>query len=141
MDTQTTLLAIQREVDVYVAIAHARDAAIHRGFNKVDRTKIEIMVMELTRNILHHAGQGELQIELVETGEARGLLITARDTGPGIADIARALEDGYSTAGTMGAGLPGVGRLADTLEIDSQPGCGTVVRAWKWYAPPVRGWQ
>ena len=141
MSTQAAPLAIQREVDVYVAIAHARDTTTGIGFNTVDRTKIEIMIMELTRNILRHAGSGELLVEPVTRGDLRGVLITARDAGPGIPDVARALEDGFSTAGTLGAGLPGVSRLADDFAIETEPGRGTVVKAWKWHTPPARGWR
>lgn len=131
---------IQREVDVYIAMAHGRELATRLGFNDIDRTKIEIMILELARNILRHAsGSGDLQVTVVEDDGRRGLLITARDDGPGIADIARALQDGFSTAGTLGAGLPGVRRLADHFTIDSQPGHGTLVRAWKWFTPPTRG--
>ncbi len=140
MNVMTAPLPIKREVDVYIAMAHGRDLASSLGFNAIDRTKIEIMILELARNILRHAdGSGDLQVLSVEDGARHGLLITARDDGPGIPNIARALEDGFSTAGTLGAGLPGVKRLADTFEIDSTLGRGTVVKAWKWNSPPARG--
>jgi serine/threonine-protein kinase RsbT len=128
-----TPLAIRREVDVYVAMAYGRDLASELGLSEIDRTKIEIIVLELARNILRHAhGSGDLLIEPSEQNNLRGVLITARDDGPGIADVARAMQDGFSTAGTLGAGLPGVKRLADRFEIDTMPGSGTTVRAWKW---------
>lgn len=142
MSITTALLAINREVDVYIAMAQGRDLASGLGFNSVDRTKLEIMILELSRNILHHAGgTGELLVESVYDGTRHGVLVTARDTGPGISDISRALQDGFSTAGTLGAGLPGVKRLADDFQIDSQPGRGTVVRAWKWPSSNSRGRQ
>lgn len=128
-----TALPIQREVDVYIAMGHGRGLASKLGLNEIERTKIEIMILELARNILNHArGAGDMSIECVQREGMQGILITARDDGPGIPDIARALQDGFSTAGTLGAGLPGVQRLADDFTIDSQPGNGTVVRAWKW---------
>lgn len=140
MNAATTPLAIQREVDVYIAMAYGRDLASSLGFNAIDRTKIEIMILELARNILHHAGgSGDLTIQAMEQGGQRGLCITARDDGPGIPDIGRAMEDGFSTAGTLGAGLPGVQRLADHFTIDSAPGRGTIVTAIKWLNPPTRG--
>jgi anti-sigma regulatory factor (Ser/Thr protein kinase) len=140
MNVLTAPLPINREVDVYIAMAHGRDLASGLGFNAIDRTKIEIMILELARNILRHAdGSGDLQVSSVEDDQRRGVLITARDDGPGIPNIARALEDGFSTAGTLGAGLPGVKRLADAFEIDSTLGRGTVVKAWKWNTPPARG--
>lgn len=133
-------LAIQREVDVYVAMGQGRSMASQLGFSEIERTKIEIIVLELARNILHHAGgSGDITIEAVADGTLQGLLVTARDDGPGIPDIARAMQDGFSTAGTLGAGLPGVRRLADEFQIDSQPGSGTVVRVWKWHRPTTRG--
>ncbi|MGQ9547290.1 MAG: anti-sigma regulatory factor [Roseiflexus sp.] len=123
---------VTREVDVYVAMGRARDMASALGFDDIDRTRIEIAVLELTRNILTHAGSGELAIELVQDGERRGIAIEARDQGPGIADITLALRDGYSTAQTLGAGLPGVRRLMDEFHIESKVGLGTRVRAVKW---------
>jgi anti-sigma regulatory factor (Ser/Thr protein kinase) len=136
----TQLLPIQREVDVYIAMGHGRNLASSLGFNDIERTKIEIMILELARNILRHAhGAGDMTIEPVEQDQRRGMLITARDDGPGIPDIGRALQDGFSTAGTLGAGLPGVQRLADSFTIESKLGEGTVVKAWKWHVPATRG--
>jgi len=129
---ESVVWPVTREVDVYVAMGRARDMATALGFDDIDRTRIEIAVLELTRNILTHAGSGELAIELVEDGERRGIAIEARDQGPGIADIALALRDGYSTAQTLGAGLPGVQRLMDEFHIESTVGVGTRVRAVKW---------
>lgn len=129
---QSAVCAISREVDVYVAMGRARDLATTLSFDDIDRTRIEIAVLELTRNILVHAGKGELLVELVEDGARRGVALEARDQGPGIADIALAMCDGYSTAHTLGAGLPGVQRLMDEFTIESTVGVGTRVRAVKW---------
>lgn len=129
---ESVVCPVTREVDIYVAMGRARDMATALGFDDIDRTRIEIAVLELTRNILTHAGSGELAIELVEDGDRRGIAIEARDQGPGIADIALALRDGYSTAQTLGAGLPGVQRLMDEFHIESTVGMGTRVRAVKW---------
>lgn len=129
---QSAVCAISREVDVYVAMGRARDLATTLSFDAIDRTRIEIAVLELTRNILVHAGKGELVVELVEDGARRGVALEARDQGPGIADIALAMRDGYSTAHTLGAGLPGVQRLMDEFTIESTVGVGTRVRAVKW---------
>jgi serine/threonine-protein kinase RsbT len=138
----TQSLSIKREVDVYIAMGHGRSLASSLGFNDIERTKIEIMILELARNILRHAGgAGDMTIEPVEQDQRQGMLITARDDGPGIPDIARALQDGFSTAGTLGAGLPGVRRLADAFTIESEMGRGTTVKAWKWHVPTTRGWR
>jgi serine/threonine-protein kinase RsbT len=123
---------IGREVDVYVAIGRGRELATAVGFDETDRTRIEIVILELTRNLLAHAGSGELRLEAVEGDGRRGLAIEALDSGPGIADIELAMRDGYSTAQTLGAGLPGVRRLTDDFTIESKLGGGTRVRAVKW---------
>jgi serine/threonine-protein kinase RsbT len=127
---------IGREVDVYVAISRGRELATAVGFDDTDRTRIEIVILELTRNILAHAGKGELHLDMLESGDRRGMMVMTEDHGPGIADIALAMRDGYSTAQTLGAGLPGVRRLMDEFAIESEVGVGTTVRAVKWLGKP-----
>lgn len=126
---------IQREVDVYIAIGRGRELATALGFNEIDRTRIEIVILELTRNLLTHAGGGAITLTHVEENGRAGMLVSSSDNGPGIADIELALRDGYSTAHTLGAGLPGVRRLMDSFAIESTLGVGTQVRAIKWLAP------
>jgi serine/threonine-protein kinase RsbT len=136
---QSVSCTIQRDVDVYLAIGYTRDFSTALGFNSIDRTRIEIVVLELTRNLLAHAGGGRLQLEhIVHEIYGTGIVIETLDEGPGIADVALALQDGYSTAQTLGAGLPGVKRLTDTLDIETTVGVGTRVRAVKWLVPPGR---
>ena len=132
---------ISREVDVYVAIGRGREVAGALGFDEIDRTRIEIVILELTRNILAHAGRGELRLEAIEQAGRRGMAIEALDNGPGIADIELALRDGYSTAQTLGAGLPGVRRLMDDFAIESSVGAGTKVRAVKWIGKRPAGYS
>ncbi len=129
---QAVVCPIAREVDIYVAIGRVRMLVETLGFDEIDRTRIEIAVLELTRNILAHAGSGELYLELIEEAGQPGIVVEACDQGPGIVDIDLAMRDGYSTAHTLGAGLPGVRRLMDTFEIESTSGVGTRVRAVKW---------
>lgn len=130
---------IKREVDVYVAMSRARELATAIGFGPVDRTRVEIVILELTRNLLVHAGGGSIALQrLDDPVRGPGLAVEAVDSGPGIADIALALQDGYSTAHTLGAGLPGVRRLMDEFQIESTLGVGTRVRAVKWLATPQR---
>lgn len=124
--------AIRREVDVYLAISRGRSLATKLGLDEIDRTRVEIVILELARNLLAHAGGGELRFELVSDGGRQGLAVEARDSGPGIPDIELALRDGFSTTQTLGAGLPGVRRLMDDFTISSQVGVGTIVRAVKW---------
>lgn len=124
--------AVGREVDVYVAMSRGRNLANELGFDEIDRTRIEIVILELTRNLLAHAQGGELHLEPLNAAGYVGMAIEARDHGPGIADIGLAMRDGYSTTHTLGAGLPGVQRLMDEFEIESSVGVGTRVRAVKW---------
>lgn len=128
--------SIGREVDVYVAIGRARELAASLGFDEIDRTRIEIVILELSRNILAHASAGQLSLEAIEVAGRHGVAVIAQDDGPGISDIELAMRDGYSTAQTLGAGLPGVRRLMDEFEIESAPGMGTRVRAIKWVGKP-----
>lgn len=129
---QTVTCAIRREVDVYVAIGRGREISTAIGFDEIDRTRIEIVILELTRNLLAHAGGGTIVLTPLEHEARRGLLVEACDRGPGIPDIPLAMRDGYSTAHTLGAGLPGVQRLMDEFAIESTVGIGTAVRATKW---------
>ena len=124
--------SVSQEVDAYVAMSRARELAKRIGFSQIDRTRIEIAVLELARNILAHAHRGQVLIGLIQEGEQQGVLVEASDQGPGIADIALAMRDGFSTANTLGTGLPGVQRLMDVFEIKSTLGVGTYVRAIKW---------
>src|SRR3954462_13877060 len=126
------ICSIGREVDVYVAIGRGREMATSLGFDDIDRTRIEIVILELTRNLLAHAGKGDLHLDMLEENGRRGMLVMTQDHGPGIADITLAMRDGYSTAQTLGAGLPGVRRLMDDFTIESEVGVGTKVRAVKW---------
>jgi anti-sigma regulatory factor (Ser/Thr protein kinase) len=129
---QAVTCPVRKETDIYVAITRGRELTTALGFNDIDRTRVEIVILELTRNILVHAGSGELRLEPIQKEDCRGVVVEARDHGPGIADIELAMRDGYSTAHTLGAGLPGVQRLMDDFEIESSAANGTLVRAIKW---------
>lgn len=123
---------IRRETDVYLAVSYGRKLAREIGFDEVDRTKIEIAILELTRNILVHAQEGHVILRITQQDEQRGIEVEARDDGPGIADVELALRDGFSTAATLGCGLPGVKRLMDDFVVETQLGVGTTVRAVRW---------
>jgi serine/threonine-protein kinase RsbT len=89
-------------------------------------------VSELGRNILMYAGEGEVVVTTIDGSERRGIVVVARDQGPGIHDLQKAMLDGYSTSGSLGLGLPGVRRLMDEFAIESAPGRGTTVTAKRW---------
>ena len=124
----STKISIEGDEDVAHARIRSRDVASGMGFRQPALDAIATAVSELARNIIVHANHGEI----VLTPGPRGLEIVARDHGPGIADVQRALEDGYTTAGGLGCGLSGARRLVDELEIASELGVGTVVRIHKW---------
>ena len=102
------------------------------GFDTNVRQMITTATSELARNILKYAGRGEVQIAEIRRHNRVGIEIIASDRGPGIADVDRALSDHFSSSGTLGLGLPGVKRMMDELEIESEPGRGTRVVARKW---------
>lgn len=130
---EATIVRIQREADIYVALSAGRRLAGELQFAETDRTRIEICILELGHNLIRHAGGGEIEISPVHHPQGmHGLAIEARDRGPGIPDVELALRDGYSTTHSLGAGLPGVRRLMDEFHIHSIPGVGTTVRAVKW---------
>ncbi|GAA2208895.1 SpoIIE family protein phosphatase [Nonomuraea monospora] len=102
------------------------------GFGVVARERVAIAVSEAASNLVKHAVEGMMLIRphpyLGETGaEAAAVEVLALDRGPGIADLGRALRDGYSTVGTLGVGLGGMTRMASAHDIYSVPGRGTVI--------------
>jgi len=101
-------------------------------FSSGDLTMIATAISEVARNIVEHAGQGEIEIAVDLDHGRPGLLIIARDQGPGIADIARAMQVGYSTAKGLGLGLPGARQLMDEFSVASELGKGTVITMKKW---------
>ena len=110
-----------------------RRRALDLGFSLVDQTKIVTAASELARNTLVHGGGGKATVEVVRNGSRNGVRLTFEDTGPGIADVALAMRDGYSTAGGLGLGLSGAKRLSNEFSIDTVPGGGTrvVIARWK----------
>lgn len=123
---------IINEWDIVAARQLGRNVAKELGFGTVDQARITTAISELARNIYLYAGQGQICIEKIYKSGKAGLKVVATDNGPGIKDIRQVMEDGYSTSGGLGAGLPGVRRLMDEFQIDSMPGTGTEVTATKW---------
>ena len=102
------------------------------GFSSVDLTLIVTAISEIARNVASYAQQGEMVLRLLQEGSRKGILVMACDQGPGILDIDVAMQDGYSTSGSLGLGLPGAKRLMDDFEITSTVGKGTCVTMKKW---------
>ena len=126
------LIPIAADVDVVTARQRGRDLAAEAGFSSGDQTVIAAAISEIARNILMYAKRGEVELGLVTNGDRQGVVVVARDQGPGIPDIARAMQDGYSTSGGLGLGLPGARRLMDDFEVTSDRGKGTTVTMRKW---------
>lgn len=123
---------IINEWDIVAARQLGRNVAKELGFGTVDQARITTAISELARNIYLYAGQGSVSIEKLNINGKPGLKIIAEDQGPGIEDIRRVMEDGYTTSGGLGAGLPGAKRLMDDFDIESIPGEGTKIIATKW---------
>jgi serine/threonine-protein kinase RsbT len=98
----------------------------------VDQTKMITAASELSRNTLTHGGGGTMRWEFVEQNGRRGLQLHFEDQGPGIADVALALTDGWTSGTGMGLGLPGSRRLVNDFDLRSAPGEGTRVSITKW---------
>ncbi|MED4400585.1 anti-sigma regulatory factor [Metabacillus fastidiosus] len=120
------------EWDIVAARQLGRNVAKELGFGTVDQARITTAISELARNIYLYAGKGEMQIERINKFGKKGLKVIALDNGPGIDDIRRVMEDGFSTSGGLGAGLPGVKRLMDDFDITSSVGKGTTIQVVKW---------
>lgn len=123
---------IQSESDIVAVRKAVRDAATRLGFRITDVTRIVTAASELTRNILRCAGSGITRWRTLDTGGSVGIELTFEDKGPGIADVEQAMQEGYSTGGGLGMGLPGTKRLMDEMEIQSEVGKGTTVTVRKW---------
>ncbi|MFD1362014.1 anti-sigma regulatory factor [Lentibacillus salinarum] len=131
MDTQSCV-TIEKEWDIVKARQLGRDIARDIGFGTVDQARIATAISELARNIYLYAENGKICFEVADELNQIGITILSQDMGPGIANISEAMEDGYSTSGGLGAGLPGVKRLVDQFDIQSEEGRGTEIRVMKW---------
>jgi serine/threonine-protein kinase RsbT len=125
-------LLIHSESDIVAARRIVRETATQLGFGITDVTRIVTAASELARNVFKYAGEGLMRWRPLEQGGRRGIELRFEDHGPGIEDVARALEEGYSTGGGLGMGLPGARRLMDEMEIESAVGQGTTVTLRKW---------
>jgi len=123
---------ISSDLDLVRAREQGRVLAGQLGFTQSDLTLVATAISELARNIVRYARRGEIVLRQAEDGGVPGIVIIARDEGPGIPDVNRAMEPGYSTAGGLGLGLPGVRRIMDKFEIVSEVNRGTVVTVTKW---------
>ena len=125
-------IRIASEGDIVMARRLVRNAATALGFGITDVTRIVTAASELTRNIYHYAGYGVMRWRSLTADDRVGLELTLEDKGPGIPDVAKAMESGFTTRKGLGLGLPGARRLMDEMTIQSQVGSGTTVQVRKW---------
>jgi serine/threonine-protein kinase RsbT len=130
-------VSIEQYTDIVAAREQGRMLAMRLGFSSSDATIVATAISELARNIVLYAEHGEIILNALKHDEHSAVVVTARDQGMGIADLQRAMQDGNSTSGGLGVGLPGVRRLMDEFDIISEVGKGTVVKTAKWQ----RGWN
>jgi serine/threonine-protein kinase RsbT len=123
---------ISSDADIVIARQQGRALAERIGFTGSSLAVVATAISEVARNIIEYAKRGEIVLKGVNQGGRQGLTVMARDQGPGIPDIALAMQDGYSTAKGLGLGLPGARRLMDEFEIISKVGRGTTVTMKKW---------
>ena len=125
-------VAILSDGDIVTARGKGRALAERLSFSTTDQVLITTAISELARNILLYARGGHVRVAVLNNHDRKGILVIARDKGPGISDIERAMQPGYSTSSSLGLGLPGVKRLMDELTIESSIGVGTTITAKKW---------
>jgi len=135
---QPERVALHEDADVAMARKQAREMAADQGLPRLAAEALATAVSEIARNVIAHAGAGEMSFEPAFDGEHAGVTVIARDDGPGIEDVARAFRDGYSTANSLGMGLSSARRLVDDFAIVSAVGTGTTVTMTKWARPRRR---
>jgi serine/threonine-protein kinase RsbT len=123
---------IASDADLVPARAHARTLAERLGFSRTDATLIATAISEVARNIVVHAGRGEIVMTPLYESDRYGLMVVARDAGPGIRDVEAAIGHGFTAKGGLGLGLPGARRLVDEFSIASEIRRGTTVTMKKW---------
>jgi len=136
-DPEIVVVDINNSDDIVAARKAGHQLALDLGFSLTDVTMSATAISEIARNITSYAGRGAVRVTVADREGRKALVVRAEDEGPGIADIERAMEDGYSTGRGLGMGLPGARRLMDRLIVESKVGRGTAVEMWKWV--PARG--
>ena len=125
---------VECDADIVPARARGRALASQLGFSRTDATLIATAISEVARNIVVHAGRGEIIVRRQDANNRYGVVVIARDSGPGIPDVAAAMEEGHGTKGGFGLGLPGARRIMDDFYIESAIGTWTTVTMTKWRA-------
>jgi serine/threonine-protein kinase RsbT len=138
-DEPESVIPIESDADVVTARQRARQMAGALELTTTDQTLLATAISEVARNITTYATRGEVLLSVVRDDNGReGIQVIARDEGPGIADVELALQDGYTSGGGLGLGLPGARRLVDDFSIETAPGQGTKVTLVMWARPNSR---
>jgi serine/threonine-protein kinase RsbT len=127
-----TRVAVDRDADIVTVRQKGRDLATRAGLSGTDLTLVATAISEVSRNIVVYAQRGEIILSMAQKSGKRGIMVVARDNGPGIPNIEQAMRDGFSTGKSLGLGLPGARRLMDEFDIVSEVGKGTTVTMKKW---------
>jgi serine/threonine-protein kinase RsbT len=125
-------LPLRNQNDIVMGRQAVRRLAQEQGFSLVDQTKLVTAASELARNALIYGGGGEIKWEKLVDGAKRGVRLVFEDHGPGIADIAQAMTDGWTSGNGLGLGLTGARRLVNEFELQSTVGLGTRVTIARW---------
>ena len=125
-------LPVAHSEDIVKVRQYVRAKAVQMGFSLVDQTKIVTAASELARNTVVHGGGGWMETRILNLNGRKGIELTFEDSGPGIEDVERALQDGFTTSEGLGLGLGGARRLSNEFEIHSRPGEGTRVTIRRW---------
>lgn len=132
LTSRSETFAVRAAPDVVTVRQVVRSWCLSLGMGLVDLTKIVTAASEIARNTLDYGKGGTMLLEEVRDGFRAGVRLTFEDQGPGIADIERAMTDGYTSGSGMGLGLGGTKRLVDDFKLESTPGAGTRVAIVKW---------
>lgn len=130
--TKVETLPVKAETDVVMVRQAVRAWSIQAGFTLVDQTKMVTAASEIARNTVIYGGGGQCKLEALQDGIRKGVRLTFEDQGPGIADLALAFKDGYTTGSGLGMGLGGARRLVNEFTIDTAPGKGTRIALTRW---------
>jgi serine/threonine-protein kinase RsbT len=132
-DDRLSIIPIESDADVVTARQQARAMAGDLDLTSTDQTLLATAISEVARNITTYAKRGEVELSVVRDDNGRaGIQVIARDQGPGIENVELALQDGYTSGGGLGLGLPGARRLVDDFHIETAPGQGTTVTLVMW---------
>lgn len=129
---EQVLISIRQDTDIVLACRKGRLLAEQVGFSTDSQIAIVTAISEVASNIVKYAGRGEIALHVVRRNGKHGLQVLAQDWGAGIANVEQAMQDGFSTGGSLGLGLPGARRLMDEFEISTQIGQGTQIAMIKW---------